>query len=67
MDGAGIGQRGREPMPKYSKKSVRYTDDHGDSPEQCSKCAHYLPPSECKIVEGKIRSKGWCNQFVWEK
>jgi hypothetical protein len=54
-------------MPKYSKASVRYTDDHGDSPEQCSKCAHYLPPSECKIVDGRIRPKGWCNQFVWEK
>jgi hypothetical protein len=53
-------------MPKYFKASVRYTDDHGDSPEQCSKCAHYLP-SACKIVEGRIRPDGWCNQFVREK
>jgi hypothetical protein len=48
---------------KYSKKSVDYTDDHGTSSEQCSKCVHYILGKACEIVEGRILPEGWCNQF----
>lgn len=49
---------------KYTKEEVKYTDDHGDSPEQCSKCRHYANASTCKIVIGKINPGGWCNRFL---
>ena len=56
----------------YTKNEVHYTDDHGTSSEQCSKCRHYDAPSRdivydapirCDIVEGKIKPGGWCNRF----
>lgn len=48
---------------QFSKTTVRYTDDHGASPEQCSKCVHYVNPTTCEIVVGRIRPEGWCNKF----
>ena len=39
---------------QFSKRDVGYTDDHGDSPEQCSKCEHFGEPSSCEIVAGEI-------------
>jgi hypothetical protein len=47
----------------YTKNEVHYTDDHGTSSEQCSKCRHYDAPARCDIVEGKIKPGGWCNRF----
>lgn len=48
---------------KLSKASVDYTGSHGDSPEQCSKCAYYLSPTTCAIVAGRISPEGWCKRF----
>lgn len=50
-------------MRLYSKKAVRYTDDHGTSNEQCSKCKYYQSATVCKIVIGKINPGGWCNKY----
>ena len=47
---------------KYPKFAVRYTDDHGDSNEQCSKCEYYVKRT-CEIVMGTISPNGWCNKF----
>jgi hypothetical protein len=48
---------------KFPKFAVRYTDDHGDSNEQCSKCKHSITRTICDIVMGKINPLGWCNKF----
>lgn len=48
---------------RYDKKAVEYTDDHGDSPEQCSKCHYYINQETCRIVRGRINPEGWCNRF----
>jgi hypothetical protein len=48
----------------YAKKDVKYTDDHGDSPEQCSKCAWWLGDKTCQVVVGKIKPEGWCMKYV---
>jgi hypothetical protein len=48
---------------KLSKTVVEYVADHGDSDEQCAKCDHYVNPTTCKIVAGRINPDGWCNRF----
>lgn len=55
-------------FPKqYSKKSVKYTDNHGKSSEQCSKCRHYVNPTTCEIVAGRINPNGWCKKYEESK
>lgn len=50
-------------MPaKLSKPSVSYTDSGTDA-EHCSICIHYLNPTTCDIVVGRIRPEGWCERF----
>ena len=46
-----------------SKAETHYTDDHGNSSEQCSKCKHYVNSITCAIVMGRIDPDGWCDQF----
>lgn len=48
---------------KFPQFFVRYTDDHGDSSEQCSKCAHYVNRTTCDIVKSPINPEGWCALF----
>ncbi len=46
------------------KGAVQYQDTpHGD--ERCGNCLQFIPPSSCKVVEGKISPDGWCN--IWVK
>lgn len=51
------------PRAPYFKEEVDYTDNHGNSPEQCSKCKHFVNSVTCSIVRGLIRPGGWCNKF----
>lgn len=30
----------------------------------CGDCAHFVPPTGCKLVEGKISPGGWCRLFA---
>jgi hypothetical protein len=48
----------------FSKAAVNYTDNHGASNEQCSKCVHYVNATTCEIVVGRIRPEGWCKKFA---
>lgn len=54
-----LGEDGR----RFEKSQVDYTDDHGTSDEQCSKCQHILTKSTCEIVKGIINPDGWCRKF----
>lgn len=54
-------------MPtKVSQSSVSYTD-HGSPTEHCSLCTHYLNPTTCALVVGRIRPEGWCKLFAKRK
>ena len=32
--------------------------------QQCDTCLHWVPPDQCKMVEGKINPKGWCSLYA---
>jgi hypothetical protein len=47
---------------KVSKKTVQYQDHpHGD--QHCSKCRFFIKPHSCQLVEGNIKTDGWCTLF----
>lgn len=50
-------------MTKVSKESVNYTDQ-GSPQEHCSNCSHYLNPTTCEVVVGRIRPEGWCKRWT---
>lgn len=49
---------------RYAKKSVKYTDGHGDSNEWCAKCLFFRPPQACRVVIGVIKPEGWCMKYI---
>lgn len=53
-------------MIKQSKEQVRYTDSGTDA-EHCSICTHYLNPTTCEVVVGRIVPRGWCKLFAKAK
>lgn len=50
--------------PMWRKSEVSYTDDHGASPEQCSKCFYFIRSGRCWVVHGQISPNGWCKKFM---
>ncbi len=47
---------------KKSKSEVAYQDTpHGN--ERCEICAPFLPPDQCRTVEGSVSRQGWCNIY----
>jgi High potential iron-sulfur protein len=44
---------------KLSQKDAEYqpTPKNGQS---CATCQHFIAPSSCKLVKGKISPQGWC-------
>lgn len=47
---------------RHSKEDAKYTDSGTDA-EHCSICTHYLNPTTCAIVVGRIVPRGWCRFF----
>jgi hypothetical protein len=48
---------------KISKTAVAYQDQpNGD--KACDKCAQFQPPAACKLVDGAISPRGYCQLFV---
>ncbi len=48
---------------KISQAAVAYQPQpNGD--KRCDKCAQFLPPNACKIIEGTISPQGWCRVFA---
>ena len=48
---------------KIAQNLVQYQDKpKGD--QQCDKCLQFEAPNSCKVVAGKIDSKGWCAAFA---
>jgi hypothetical protein len=48
---------------KVSQAAARYqSTPKGD--QFCGNCAHFVPPTACKLVEGGISPGGWCGLFA---
>ncbi len=47
---------------KISQANAKY-QDHPNDNHQCDGCIQFQPPNACKIVEGTISPKGWCQFF----
>lgn len=49
-------------MAKMAKSEVDYSPGMRES--RCRNCQHFLPPSACEIVAGRIDPDYWCRRFV---
>ena len=47
---------------KISQTNAKY-QDHPNGKQQCDGCIQFQAPNACKIVEGNIDPKGWCQFF----
>jgi hypothetical protein len=47
---------------KISQANAKY-QDHPNANQECDGCIQFLPPNSCKIVDGTINPKGWCQFF----
>ena len=59
-----LGLSGKAPaQAKIAQNLVQYQEQpKGDA--ECDKCAQFVAPGSCKVVEGKINPKGWCVAFA---
>jgi hypothetical protein len=47
---------------KISQANAKY-QEHPNGNQECDGCVQFVAPSSCKIVEGTINPKGWCQFF----
>jgi hypothetical protein len=50
-------------QPKIAPKLVQY-QEKPKGPQECDNCLHFVAPGSCKMVEGKINPKGWCQLYA---
>jgi len=48
---------------KIAQKMVQY-QEKPKGPQECDNCLHFVAPSTCKMVDGKINPKGWCQLYA---
>jgi hypothetical protein len=48
---------------KISQTAAQY-QDHPKGAQHCSICVHFVSPSACQLVAGKISPNGWCVLFA---
>jgi len=46
-----------------TKERAEYQDEPKGGIMMCGTCTLFLPPAECKVVEGFVAITGWCNAF----
>ncbi len=51
-----------EAQQKISQANAKY-QDHPNGAQECDGCIQFQPPNSCKIVDGTINPKGWCQFF----
>ena len=51
-----------EAQQKISQANAKY-QDHPNGNQQCDGCIQFQAPNACKIVDGTINPKGWCQFF----
>ena len=47
---------------KIKQADAKY-QDHPNNGQQCDGCVQFQAPNACKIVDGTINPKGWCQFF----
>jgi hypothetical protein len=52
-----------QPAQKLAQQIVQYQQTPKDGHE-CDACVNFIPPDQCKLVEGPISPKGWCVAFA---
>jgi hypothetical protein len=58
-----LGSTANRAAAKISQAAVAYqAQPNGD--KRCDKCAQFLAPNACKIIDGTISPQGWCRVFV---
>jgi hypothetical protein len=50
-------------QPKIAPKLVHY-QENPKGKQECDNCLHFVAPASCKMVEGKINPKGWCQLYA---
>ena len=50
-------------QPKMTKERAEYQDEPKGGIMMCGTCTLFIPPAECKVVEGFVAITGWCNAF----
>ena len=48
---------------KIAQKLVQY-QEKPKGQQECDNCVQFVAPSSCKMVEGKINPKGWCQLYA---
>jgi hypothetical protein len=48
---------------KLSQAVAKYQDQPRGQ-QRCETCGYFQPPSACKLVEGNISPKGWCQLWA---
>jgi hypothetical protein len=48
---------------KITQADAKY-QSHPKDQQRCEICLQYLAPGSCKIVQGPINPKGWCQFFA---
>jgi hypothetical protein len=48
---------------KIPPKLVQY-QEKPKGPQECDNCLQFVAPSSCKLVDGKINPKGWCQLYA---
>ena len=48
---------------KIAPKLVQYQETP-KGPQECDNCLQFVTPGSCKLVEGKINPKGWCQLYA---
>lgn len=63
--GAAAGTRSAAAQEKISKADAKYQDHPNyNGAQRCEICLQFNPPNHCKIVDGEISPKGWCQYFA---
>jgi hypothetical protein len=58
-----LGSTANRATAKISQAAVAYQPQpNGD--KRCDKCAQFVSPNACKIIDGAISPQGWCRVFV---
>ena len=50
------------PQQKQTKAQAAYQDRPNGS-ERCSACANFVPPGDCRVIQGPVSPDGWCRNF----
>ncbi len=48
---------------KINQKEAQY-QNHPKGQQRCEICLNFQPPNKCRIVQGPINPKGWCQYFA---